>query len=208
MNRQLIDQLKSNVVDLVVGRMDDPPVMEGLWFESLGTDTLAFAVRQGHPLVGVRKSVLRECLRWPMIVPATASIPRHNLESLLSRNGHCIPSNCIETSDAYLGRLLTRESDAVWIAPMSAIRRAAGADMLSLLPISTVGVEEPLGILRHRDRALAPVVDALTSQIRAAAQKWFRIDDAESNGSLLIPAELTKARKVGTHHSNPGLSLA
>lgn len=80
--------------------------------------------------------------------------------------------------------------------------------MLSLLPISTVGVEEPLGILRHRDRALAPVVDALTSQIRAAAQKWFRIDDAESNGSLLIPAELTKARKVGTHHSNPGLSLA
>ncbi|WP_233235691.1 LysR substrate-binding domain-containing protein [Bordetella sp. LUAb4] len=50
MNRMLIDSLKADVFDLVLGRMDDPAAMEGLWFESLGPEPLLFAVRVGHPL--------------------------------------------------------------------------------------------------------------------------------------------------------------
>lgn len=169
MNRNLIDQLKANVVDLVIGRMDDPAVMESLWFESLGPDPLVLAVRIEHPLTAQARPTPLDCLAWPLVIPAVGSIPRHNTESLLARHGLPLPDNCIETSDAYLGRLLAQQSDSVWMAPFSAARRAVEAGELAVLPIETVGTEEPVGLLRHKDRALTPMTEALANCIRGAA---------------------------------------
>jgi DNA-binding transcriptional LysR family regulator len=170
MNRNLIDQLKANVLDLVIGRMDDPVAMEGLWFESLGQDSLAFAVRADHPLAAVSRPTLVDALAWPLVIPAAGSIPRHNTESLLARHGLPLPDGCVETSDAYLGRLLARQSDSVWAAPLSAARRAVSEGDLVLLAIDTQGTEEPVGLLRHSDRTLTPMAEALAHCIRTAAQ--------------------------------------
>ncbi|MBP0619816.1 LysR substrate-binding domain-containing protein [Cupriavidus consociatus] len=173
MNRSLIDQLKADVLDLVIGRMDDPVAMESLWFESLGPDSLALAVRPGHPLAAIavsRRPTLLDVLAWPLVIPAAGSIPRHNTESLLARHGLPLPGGCVETSDAYLGRLLARNSDCVWAAPLSAAQRAVAEDELILLPLDTQGTEEPIGLLRHGDRTLSPMAEALADCIRAAAR--------------------------------------
>ncbi|AMR81897.1 LysR substrate-binding domain-containing protein [Cupriavidus nantongensis] len=170
MNRSLIDQLKADVLDLVIGRMDDPVAMESLWFESLGPDSLALAVRPGHPLAAVSRPTLLDVMAWPLVIPAAGSIPRHNTESLLARHGLPLPGGCVESSDAYLGRLLARHSDCVWAAPLSAVQRAAAEDELVLLPLDTQGTEEPIGLLRHGDRALSPMAEALADCIRAAAR--------------------------------------
>ncbi|MDK3021106.1 LysR substrate-binding domain-containing protein [Cupriavidus taiwanensis] len=169
MNRNLIDQLKADVLDLAIGRMDDPVVMESLWFESLGPDPLVAAVRPAHALAQASRPTLLDCLAWPLVVPAAGSIPRHNTESLLARHGLRLPDHCMETSDAYLGRLLTEQSDAVWIAPMSAGRRATDQGSLVALAIDIQGTEEPVGLLRHKDRTLTPMAEALADCIRAAA---------------------------------------
>lgn len=169
MNRNLIDQLKADVLDLVIGRMDDPVAMEGLWFESLGPDSLVLAVRPGHALTKDSRPTLIDCLAWPLVIAAAGSIPRHNTESLLARHGLRLPDGCVETSDAYLGRLLAEQSDCVWAAPMSATRRAMDEGGLVALPIDTLGTEEPVGLLRHKDRTLTPMAEALADCIRAAA---------------------------------------
>ncbi|MEM5274742.1 LysR substrate-binding domain-containing protein [Cupriavidus taiwanensis] len=165
MNRSLIDQLKADVLDLVIGRMDDPVAMESLWFESL-----ALAVRPGHPLAAFSRPTLLDVLAWPLVIPAAGSIPRHNTESLLARHGLPLPGGCVETSDAYLGRLLARNSDCVWAAPLSAAQRAVAEDELILLALDTQGTEEPIGLLRHGDRTLSPMAEALADCIRAAAR--------------------------------------
>jgi len=165
MNRMLIDSLKADVFDLVLGRMDDPAAMEGLWFESLGPEPLLFAVRTGHPLA--RASVgLADAVAWPLVVPALGSIPRHSLESLLARHGLSLPRGCLETADAYLGSLVTRTTDSVWAAPTSAIKRLAGEGALAILPIATQGTEEPIGLLRRADRALSTPTEAFAREVR------------------------------------------
>ncbi|WP_029049057.1 LysR substrate-binding domain-containing protein [Cupriavidus sp. amp6] len=171
MNRNLIDQLKADVLDLVIGRMDDPVAMESLWFESLGPDSLVLAVRPGHALAQASRATMLDCLAWPLVIPAVGSIPRHNTESLLARHGLRLPDGCVETSDAYLGRLLAEQSDCVWAAPTSAARRALDEGGLVALPIDTLGTEEPVGLLRHKDRALTPMAEALADCVRAAAHR-------------------------------------
>ncbi|MFC4273785.1 LysR substrate-binding domain-containing protein [Achromobacter aloeverae] len=168
MNRLLIDRLKADVFDLVLGRMDDPAAMEGLWFESLGPEPLLFAVGAGHPLAR-SSATLADVLRWPLVVPAHGSIPRHSLESLLARHGLALPNGCLETADAYLGNLVTRTTDSVWAAPTSAIKRLAAEGELAVLPISTQGTEEPIGLLRRADRALHPSAEAYAREVRTIA---------------------------------------
>ncbi|WP_454766093.1 LysR substrate-binding domain-containing protein [Cupriavidus campinensis] len=169
MNRTLIDLLKADMLDLVIGRMDDPAAMEGLWFESLGPEPLVLAVRAGHPLADNARPTLRDVLAWPLVIPAVGSIPRHSTESLLARHGATLPEGCVETADAYLGRLLTAQSDSVWAAPLSATRRAVAAGEMVLLPVDTQGTEEPIGLLRRSDRTLEPVAEAFAESIRALA---------------------------------------
>lgn len=168
MNRMLIDSLKADVFDLVLGRMDDPVAMEGLWFESLGPEPLLFAVRAGHPLAGAGPN-LADILHWPLAVPAQGSIPRHGLESLLARHGLALPSGCLETADAYLGSLVTQATDTVWAAPTSAVKRLASAGTLSVLPIATQGTEEPIGVLRRADRELGASAQAFMREVRTIA---------------------------------------
>ena len=169
MNRTLIDWLKADVLDLVIGRMDDPAAMEGLWFESLGPEPLVFAVRAGHPLAGTSRPALADLLGWPLVIPAVGSIPRHSAESLLARHGLGLPDGCLETADAYLGLLATLQSDSVWAAPLSATRRAVGRGELVVLPLDTQGTEEPIGLLRRSDRTPGPVVEAFAGMVRATA---------------------------------------
>ncbi|HBO79447.1 MAG TPA: LysR family transcriptional regulator, partial [Cupriavidus sp.] len=169
MNRTLIDLLKADVLDVVIGRMDDPAAMEGLWFESLAAEPLVLAVRAGHPLAGNARPTMRDVLAWPMVVPAVGSIPRHSTESLLARHGFALPAGCLETADGYLGQLVTLQGDSVWAAPLSATHRAVAAGELVLLSFDTQGTEEPIGLLRRSDRTLEPVAEAFADTIRRIA---------------------------------------
>lgn len=169
MNRTLIDWLKADVLDVVIGRMDDPAAMEGLWFESLAAEPLVLAVRAGHPLAEHARPSMRDVMAWPMVVPAVGSIPRHSTESLLARHGFALPDGCLETADAYLGRLVTQQSDSVWAAPLSATHRAVTAGEMVRLAVDTQGTEEPIGLLRRSDRTLEPVAEAFAETIRRIA---------------------------------------
>lgn len=171
MNRTLIDLLKADMLDVVIGRMDDPAAMEGLWFEALVPEPLVLAVRAGHPLATAARPTMRDVLAWPLVVPAMGSIPRHSTESLLARHGFSLPDGCLETADAYLSQLVTEASDSVWAAPLSGTRRAVAAGNMVLLPLDTQGTEEPIGLLRRSDRTLEPVGEAFVDTIRRIAAK-------------------------------------
>jgi len=171
LNRGLIAALKADALDIVVGRMDDPSAMEGLWFEMLDADPLALAVRRGHALAAARAPSLREIMACPLVVPAAGTVPRHNTESLLARHGMALPAGCLETADAYLGRMATAASDAVWFAPLSAVARAVHDGTLVQLAFDTRGSEEPLGLLRRRDHALAQRVEAFVLCLRATQRR-------------------------------------
>lgn len=166
LNRGLLAALKADLLDVVVGRMDDPEVMEGLWFEMLDAEPLVLAVRRDHPLAAAGAPSIGDILAFPLVVPAAGTVPRHNTESLLARHGRVLPAACLETADAYLSRMVTAGSDAVWFAPLSAAVRAVDEGALTLLAFDAQGSEEPLGLLRRNDRELSDAVEAFVRRIR------------------------------------------
>ncbi|WP_454726554.1 MULTISPECIES: LysR substrate-binding domain-containing protein [Cupriavidus] len=165
MNRTLIDSLKAGLLDVVIGRMDNPAVMEGLWFEMLGAEPLLLAVRRGHPLASAAAVTMADVMRFPLVVPAPGSVPRHSAESLLARHGFILPAGVLETSDAYLGQLIALQSDAVWLAPRCAMRQA----LLAMLPVPAQGSEEPVGLLRQAGRGLDDAAEAFVRGLRERA---------------------------------------
>ncbi|AOY94379.1 LysR family transcriptional regulator [Cupriavidus sp. USMAA2-4] len=171
MNRPLIEWLKADRLDVVLGRMDDPAAMEGLWFEMLGTEPLVLAVRAGHPLAAARHPLLAEALACPLVLPAAGSVPRHSAESLLARHGLPLPAGCLETSDALLGQMTALATDAVWLAPLSAARRAIAQGVLVRLPLDSQGTEEPIGVLRRSGGELGPATEGFLRALREAAAR-------------------------------------
>lgn len=181
MNRTLIDWLKADLLDIVIGRMDNPAVMEGLWFEMLSAEPLLLAVRRGHALT-IAPPSLADVMAFPLVVPAQGSVPRHSAESLLARHGFVLPAGVLETSDAYLGQLIALRSDAVWLAPRCAMRQALEDGELVLLPISGQGSEEPVGLLRQGGRDLDEAAEAFVQDLRERAAARSRVAVPKAKG--------------------------
>lgn len=168
-NDRLLDDLRAGSLDLVVGRMSDPTLMEGLGFELLRIEPLVFVVRPGHPLTTGRPG-LKAVRGYGWVVYPEGTVPRLNTASLLASHGLAMPEALTQTLDMAVARGLTLASDAVWVTPVGAVQDDIRDARLHRLRIDTVGTEEPVGLLRRRDSNAAPgPADALATLLRAEA---------------------------------------
>lgn len=167
-NDSLVEGLRAGAHDLVVGRMSDPRLMEGLAFELLRIEPLVFAVRAGHPRAG-RRPGLRALLDLPWLVYPEGTVPRHHTESLLSARGLALPAALMQTLDPALARGVALASDAVWITPMGAVQQDLASGRLVRLRIDTAGSEEPIGLLRRSDGVPSQAERELMQMLRSVA---------------------------------------
>lgn len=170
-NAGLLQMLKAGEVDLALARMADPDMMAGVSFELLYVEPLALAVRPEHPLLAAGQVSLPDVVACPLIVPARGTVPRHNTESYFQSRGLKLPAHCLETLSLSLARQLTRQSDAVWVTPVGAVRADFADDILVQLPIATLGTEEPVGLMCRSEGAPAAVVLAFMTVLRDMAVK-------------------------------------
>ncbi|KAF1049982.1 LysR substrate-binding domain-containing protein [Xylophilus sp.] len=149
-NDVLLDDLRAGAVDMVVGRMSDPRLMDGLAFELLRIEPLVLAVAQGHALAR-RRVGLAALAALPWVVYPEGTVPRHHTESLFAAHGLPLPGALMQTLDAALARGVVQASDAVWAAPLGAVQDEVRAGRLVRLRFDTAGTDEPLGLLTRRD---------------------------------------------------------
>jgi DNA-binding transcriptional LysR family regulator len=169
-NAVLLDELRAGELDLVVGRMSDPPLMSGLSFELLHTEPLVFAVRPAHPLAR-RAASVRAVLGYPLVVYSEGTIPRHSTESFFSGLGLALPGNALQTLDVSVARALVGCSDAVWITPLGAVQAELREGRLARLPIATPGTEEPVGLLVRSEAEASAARSATAGLLREAARR-------------------------------------
>jgi LysR family transcriptional regulator, pca operon transcriptional activator len=170
-NTALLHLLKTGEVDVVLGRLADPEMMVGLTFELLYVEPMVLAVRPGHPLAAKAKLSLPEVLQHALVVSSKNTIPRHNTESFFRASGLRLPSNCVETLDVSLARQIILQTDAIWFAPLGAVRNDKLNGVISTLELSTAGVEEPVGMLRRSDAELGGATLAFMDCVLEAATR-------------------------------------
>jgi DNA-binding transcriptional LysR family regulator len=168
-NAPLLQMLRAGEVDFVLGRMADPQMMVGLAFELLYMEPLVLVVRNGHPTAAKARPSLNDVVRYPLIVAAKGTIPRHNTESFLQSRGLKLPSNCTETLSVSVAQRIVAQSDAIWFTPAGAARDLVANGALKQLKVSTTGTEEPVGLLQRSEGNQSSAAKGLMRILREAA---------------------------------------
>lgn len=135
----LLGQLRAGALDLVVGRMTDSPQIEGLSFEHLYSESMTLVVRPGHQLLDGDRARLAD---FPVVLPQAGTTIRRYANSLFVQLGINPPPRRLETLSVALSRRYVRISDAVWVAPLDAVRQELASGELVELDL---GLQEPGG---------------------------------------------------------------
>jgi LysR family pca operon transcriptional activator len=134
----LLGQLRGGELDLVVGRMTDAPQIEGLSFEHLYSESMTLVVRPGHELLGDPGRLAE----FPLVLPQSGTTIRRHADSLFIQLGISPSLRRLETLSVSLSRHYVRLSDAVWVAPLDAVREDLATGELIELDL---GIKEPGG---------------------------------------------------------------
>lgn len=138
----LLAQLRVGELDLVVGRMTDSPEIRGMTFEHLYSESMALVVRPGHPLLGIDLDERGALADYPLVLPLAGTTIRQHADSFFVQAGIPQPLQRLETLSPALSRRYVLCSDALWLAPLDAVRLDIRAGELVELEL---GIREPGG---------------------------------------------------------------
>ena len=166
-NPELLAWLKAGEVDVAVGRMAEPAMMQGVSFELLYAESLAVVTRPQHPLAvaGDKPVSPFDLIDYPLVVPGVGTTPRHDVEGFFAAHGIALPPGRTETQSVSVARALTLVSDSVWLTPQHPVQLDLDRRWLRRLNVPVPASAEPVGIL-SRSSALpgelaAQLMDAL-----------------------------------------------
>ncbi|WP_417579662.1 pca operon transcription factor PcaQ [Pelagibacterium sp.] len=142
----LLGLLRGGGIDLVVGRMSAPDVMEGLTFEHLYSEPLVLAVRPAHPLLAQTEHALRMVEPFPALVPPRGAIIRQTVETVLLAAGITSLAREIETVSNSFGRAYALLSDAVWFISHSVVAADLASGALVALDVDMSASFGAIGI--------------------------------------------------------------
>ncbi|MGQ7819170.1 pca operon transcription factor PcaQ [Metapseudomonas furukawaii] len=149
----LLSQLRVGELDLVVGRMTDNPEVQGLTFEHLYNESLTLVVRSGHPLLAPGAD-RRSLEGFPLVLPLAGTTIRKHADAFFVQSGISAPRQRLETLSLALSRRYVEAGDAVWIAPLDAVRLdLARGDLVEL----DLGFKEPGGSVGICSNASLPL---------------------------------------------------
>ncbi len=171
LNAQLMQQLKAQELDLVIGRLSEPDSMMGLTFEHLFADKLAVIVRAGHPLLDLPTLSVEHITAYSLLLPPVNTVIRNAADSFLNAHGVGNPNAYIEVLSVSLGRELVLRNDAVWFVPTSAVRLDLENGILRSLPFSMAGSEQMVGLALSNAVLPSPMTEAMIHAVREVAAR-------------------------------------
>ena len=170
-NPELLAGLKSGEIDVAVGRMSEPAMMQGVSFELLYAESLAVVTRPRHPLALAGNKPLSplDLLDYPLVIPGAGTAPRHDVEGFFAAHGVALPPGRTETQSVSVARALALVSDAVWITPRHPVQLDLDRCWLRQLNVPVPGNAEPVGILSRSGVALGELASQLMETLRELA---------------------------------------
>lgn len=137
--------LKAGDLDVVIGRLGAPEMMQGLSFTQLYLEEVAIVARPDHPALAATE--LREIFEWPVIFPPPWAAIRPLVERFLIAEDIPLPRRRIETVSGAFGRAYVQEGDAIWLISAGVVAREIEQGRLARLTIATGLTAGPVGMM-------------------------------------------------------------
>lgn len=167
----LLSQLRVGELDLVVGRMTDSPLISGLTFEHLYSESMTLVVRAGHPALTAPQG-RRHLEDYPLVLPSAGTTIRKFADSLFVQHGITPSRQRLETLSVALSRRYVLCSQAIWVAPHDAVRQDLRQGELVELDL---GMREPggsVGLCTNPALPVTPAAQWCVEALREIGQEY------------------------------------
>lgn len=146
----LLPALRHGEIDILIGALRAPELVEDIEQRVLFEDRLAVVARPDHPLAGRSRLALEDLSDLTWIVPPPGSPTRGNFEDLFDRREGLRPRRIVEAGSLILTRGLLAESDAVAIISAHQIRHETALEILAPLDFEVSSPPRRIGLAIRR----------------------------------------------------------
>lgn len=141
----LLDALRSGDLDVVIGRMGAPVMMQGVSFTQLYTETISIVVRPGHPIL--KKASVNEIPNWQVLLPSEKAAIYPIVQGFLLAHGISQIPNRLETVSGAFARVYVRNSEAVWFVSSGVAANEVRDGSLVEVPVDMSATTGAIGLM-------------------------------------------------------------
>lgn len=187
-SRQLVERLLQGHLDLVVARVLDPPLANGLVYEPLAAEEPhAIIASARHPLAARKGLQLEDLIDQPWILPPSGSLVRERLLALCAQRGWSLPTNVVEAVALPVITSLLQHSEMVVALPEEVVLPYCRAGILSVLVRNLPLGVGAFGLITRRNHTLSSGAQLMLNTLREVAAQIY-------------PAESRSTASPDRHH--------
>ncbi|MDG1351879.1 MAG: LysR substrate-binding domain-containing protein [Sulfitobacter sp.] len=134
---ELLPQLETGALDLVIARIWQPQELAGIDQMALFSEPVVVVAGRNHPLVEGGDVAWADVVSYPWILPQPNSIARQAVEALFAANGLSPPTNTIASLSIALNLELLRAMPALGLLPLRLAQVQAARGEIVILPLDT-----------------------------------------------------------------------
>ena len=168
-HEHLAEMLRAGGVDLVIGRLADREMMEGLSFTALYTETVVAVAAPDHPKRAATRleELMEELILYP---PDTAAI-RPFMARLMLSQGLPLFAKRIETVSAAFGRAaVLGPMRPIWIVSQGVVRDDLADGTLVALDIDMTPAQGPVGVMSRISETPSTLASVFRDALSDAAE--------------------------------------
>lgn len=162
---ELLALLASGEIDLIVGRLYDPPAPDGFEREALWTEPISILARTGHPLFATDRVTVDDLRSYELVLPTVTQRVGQEVEALLSKLGLAITTSLRSTSYGFIREML-HGTDVLSVMPRLLMVGDLMRGTLRVLPLPLAAPDRPAGLILPRTGKLPPAGRAFVSCLR------------------------------------------
>lgn len=156
-------------LDIGIGAAHVAGEGDALVFERLFDDRLFVVAGIQHPLAARRSVTLEEAARQPWVLPASEGSVAAQLRGEFRRQGVAFPEASVTTMSMLVRHELLVTNAYLSVMYGSVLQFGSSPRLLRVLPIELpVGI--PVGVIRPKNRTLAPSAEILVQALREAVR--------------------------------------
>lgn len=171
----LLPELQLGRLDMIVGNIPSPRFASALALDVLiDRDQIVIVSRVGHPLAGRRTIGWQQVLEYPWIVPPAGSAMSEAFEAHLTKRGHPLARNRVESSSMISNQTIIQSTDTLGFFSRQIAQHFADKKAIAVLRFN-VGLHiGPIGVMWRKDRPLSPGAELTVSCLRDVAKSILR----------------------------------
>jgi len=169
----LLPLLASGEIDLIVGRLYEPPIPDAFAREALWTEPLSIVARAQHPIFTLESVDVDHLRHYDLVLPTITQRVGQEIESLLARLG-LEPAPSMRSSSHGFIREMLHGADVLSVMPRLMMVGDLLRGTLRIVPLPIAAPERPAGLILARDRALPQAGRAFVTGLRAYVRELER----------------------------------